>query len=114
MNINSYRAKQMHDFFREGKSIVKDEDIVFNVLHNSKEVMKTEEICKIPVKDIADNDCILFMWATFPNLPDALRVIQEWGFTYKTLGFSWIKKTKRMENTFLLLVIILNLMLKYV
>lgn len=46
MNINNYRAKQMHDFFREGKSIVKDEDIVFNVLHNSKEVMKTEEIVK--------------------------------------------------------------------
>jgi len=41
----------------------------------------------------ADN-CVLFMWATFPLLPDALELIEAWGFKYKTLGFSWIKTNK--------------------
>lgn len=58
------------------------------------DVMETEDICRLPVKQISDIDCILFMWATFPNLPNALEVIKAWGFEYKTLGFSWIKTNK--------------------
>lgn len=63
-------------------------------------VMKTEDICKIPVNDIADDNCILFMWATFPNLPDALRVIDAWGFKYKTVGFNWVKTNKKNGKYF--------------
>lgn len=58
------------------------------------DTMKLDDIMNIPVNDIADENCILFMWATFPNLPQALEVIKVWGFEYKTLGFSWIKKNK--------------------
>jgi Transcriptional activator, adenine-specific DNA methyltransferase len=39
----------------------------------------------------ADNDCIIFMWATFPNLPEALELLSAWGFQYKTVGFVWVK-----------------------
>lgn len=56
--------------------------------------MKIEDIKAMPIKDLADDDCILFLWATFPNLPWALDVIEAWGFKYKTLGFSWIKLNK--------------------
>lgn len=63
-------------------------------------VMKTEEICKLPVQDIADDNCILFMWATFPNLPDALKVIDAWGFKYKTVGFNWVKTNKNNGKIF--------------
>lgn len=62
--------------------------------------MKVEDICKIPVKELADDNCILFMWATFPCLPDALKVIEAWGFKYKTLGFSWIKTNKKNKKPF--------------
>jgi N6-adenosine-specific RNA methylase IME4 len=55
------------------------------------ETMATEEIKKMPVNLIADNDCIIFLWVTFPNLKDGLEVMESWGFKYKTLGFSWIK-----------------------
>ena len=41
-----------------------------------------------------DKNCLLFMWATFPNLIEALNTIKGWGFSYKTLGFSWIKTTR--------------------
>jgi N6-adenosine-specific RNA methylase IME4 len=53
--------------------------------------MKTPEICALPVQSLAAKDAILFMWATCPLLPDALRVIEAWGFKFKTVAFTWIK-----------------------
>lgn len=44
----------------------------------------TDEICARPVADIAADDCVLFLWATVPMLPDALRVLAAWGFEYKS------------------------------
>jgi len=58
---------------------------------NHYPVMKTEDICSLPIKKLADKNCILFLWATFPRLEDALRVINSWGFKYITGGFVWIK-----------------------
>lgn len=43
-----------------------------------------EEICNRPVADIAADDCVLFLWATVPMLPDALRVMDAWDFQYKS------------------------------
>ena len=62
--------------------------------------MSIDDIKKLPVKNISADNCILFMWATFPNLPEALEVIKSWGFTYKTLGFSWLKTNKINGNLF--------------
>lgn len=56
--------------------------------------MKLEDIKKLPIQNLADENCVLMMWATFPQLPEALEVIKAWGFKYKTLGFSWIKTNK--------------------
>lgn len=44
----------------------------------------TDEICARPVHTIAANDCALFLWGTVPMLPDALRVMEAWGFTYRS------------------------------
>lgn len=46
------------------------------------------------IKKIAAVDCLLFMWVTFPNLKERIKTIENWGFKYKTLGFSWIKLNK--------------------
>lgn len=48
----------------------------------------------LPVSAVADKDCTLLMWATFPRLPDALKVIEAWGFEFKTVAFTWVKLTK--------------------
>jgi N6-adenosine-specific RNA methylase IME4 len=56
--------------------------------------MNIEELKSLPVARLSDDNCMLFMWATFPNLPEALYLIGSWGFKYKTLGFSWIKTNK--------------------
>lgn len=53
--------------------------------------MTIEQLKQLPVKDIADKNCILFMWVTNPLIPEGLEVIRSWGFEYKTVGFVWMK-----------------------
>ena len=53
--------------------------------------MSIEEICCLPVSSIADEDSILLMWTTFPQLEESLKVIKAWGFIYKTCAFTWVK-----------------------
>lgn len=56
--------------------------------------MSLDEICELPISQIADKNCVLFIWATYPKIDEALKVIEAWGFTYKTIGFQWIKLNK--------------------
>ena len=62
--------------------------------------MTLEEICALPVQEIAADDSVLFMWATFPNLREAFDVIDAWGFTYKTVAFVWVKQNKKSDSLF--------------
>lgn len=58
--------------------------------------MNTDDICKMKstIKKIADKNCALLLWTTMPCLPDAIKVLQEWGFKYKTCAFTWVKVKK--------------------
>lgn len=67
----------------------------FRGLDSHYKTMKTPEICALPIKDITDDDAVLFIWTTDAHLPDALKVIESWGFKYKTIGFIWNKKTNK-------------------
>lgn len=64
------------------------------------DVMSLEDICKLPVKDLAKDDCVLFMWVTMPKLNEAFDVIKAWGFEYKTCAFTWIKQNKKADTLF--------------
>ena len=61
--------------------------------------MTMEEIKKLPVADIADKDCILFLWCTDPLINQQIEVIKAWSFEYKTVGFYWIKENKNKSNS---------------
>jgi N6-adenosine-specific RNA methylase IME4 len=52
--------------------------------------METAAICGVPVARHAAPDAVLFLWATNPMLPDALEVVEAWGFAYKT-NVAWVK-----------------------
>lgn len=71
---------------------------------NHYRTMTVSDICKLPVNPagggIAADDCVLFMWATYPMLPAAMQVIEAWGFTYKTIGFQWLKQNKSGKGWF--------------
>lgn len=54
----------------------------------------------LPVSAIADTDCVLFLWATFPQLPEALRLIKAWGFSYRTVAFVWLKTNRKARTWF--------------
>ena len=58
-----------------------------------------DQIKAIPVGRWAADDAVLLLWATDPLLPRALEVIEAWGFTYKTVGFYWVKLNKSMART---------------
>ena len=60
-------------------------------------VMKTDDIINLPVNTIASENSLLFMWVTFPCLPDGLEIIKKWGFKYSTCAFVWIKANKRVD-----------------
>lgn len=62
--------------------------------------MSIEELCALPVASLAAEDSALFLWATFPQLPEALRLINAWGFTYKTAAFVWLKLNKKSYTWF--------------
>lgn len=54
----------------------------------------------MPVERLAEKDCLLFLWTTFPQLPEALRLIKAWGFTFKTVAFVWLKQNKKSPTWF--------------
>lgn len=62
--------------------------------------MSIDELCALPVAELAEKDCALFLWATFPQLPAALRLIKAWGFSYKTVAFVWLKLNKKVRSWF--------------
>ncbi len=63
--------------------------------------MGIDELCALPVADLAAPDSVLFLWATFPQLAEALRLINAWGFTYKSVAFVWLKKNRKSEAGFM-------------
>lgn len=69
--------------------------------HNNKKPMRmasafystmtTEDICDLPIGQLADKQCMLLLWVTSPLLADGLKVIESWGFKYLTIAFVWVK-----------------------
>lgn len=51
--------------------------------------MSNEDIYRMTIP--ASNDSVLFLWACWPLLPEAMETIKRWGFQYKTLAWTWIK-----------------------
>ena len=70
------------------------------VAENHYPTMSIEEICALPVTDLAARDSALFLWATFPQLNEVFRVIEAWGFQYKTLAFLWLKQNRKADSWF--------------
>lgn len=60
--------------------------------------MNVEDIYGLDIQSIAADDCILFLWVTFPCLEQGLETIRRWGFTYKTLGFCWVKRCRKQQE----------------
>ena len=62
--------------------------------------LSLEEIKNLEIEQLADKDCILFIWVTFPMLEKVFEVIKSWGFEYSTCGFNWVKRNKISKGWF--------------
>lgn len=62
--------------------------------------MSMEAIKALPVAELADKDCALFLWVTFPMLREAWSVMDAWGFSFKTVAFVWIKLNRKADSLF--------------
>jgi N6-adenosine-specific RNA methylase IME4/ParB-like chromosome segregation protein Spo0J len=56
-----------------------------------------EEICALPVAEIASENALLFLWVPPPKLAESFKVIEAWGFDYRT-GLVWVKHAIGMGN----------------
>ena len=61
--------------------------------------MNIEDIKKIPIKNICDKNCYLFLWSTAPRIQEGLDVVRAWGFELFTIAFTWIKTNKKATHT---------------
>jgi len=69
--------------------------------HAHYDVMNLQTICNLPIRDMAADDCALFMWWIASQPLEALKVVEAWGFKLKTMTcFNWIKTTKNGKLAF--------------
>lgn len=91
-----YGGKMQYD-----KTCIKSENVGFekNVFISSASfkypTLKLNDLKKLNVASIADDNCILFMWTTGPQFANSIELGESWGFEYKTVAFVW---DKQMHN----------------
>ncbi len=69
----------------------------YGAAENHYPTMSLSDICEMPIKDIAEDNAVLFLWATSPMLEDSFKVINAWGFKYKA-SFVWDKVKHNMGH----------------
>jgi N6-adenosine-specific RNA methylase IME4 len=64
------------------------------------ETMALDELLVLPIETLAAKDCALFLWIVWPMLEHGLQSITQWGFTYKTCAFAWMKANGQQLDMF--------------
>ena len=54
--------------------------------------LKLRDLCRLPIRDIAAEQSLLFLWATSPHLDQAIDLGKAWGFDWATVAFVWDKE----------------------
>jgi len=67
---------------------------------NNYQTMTFDEIYSLPIKEITDDNCALFLWTTFPLLIGCIKTFEKWGFIYKTVAFNWTKLNKNNNRPY--------------
>lgn len=82
----AYRQKQINfQSYDSGKKYENDVTEHYSTMSNA-------DIANLKVSEIADTDCLLFLWVTSPNLDAGIETGKAWGFEFKTVAFVWDKQ----------------------
>ena len=87
-----YGGKMQFD--KSGKKDINtnwEKNIFISAANFKYPTLKTKEMMKIPIREIAKDDCLLFMWVTNPHLQQGIELAKAWGFDYRTVAFVWDK-----------------------
>lgn len=68
---------------------------------NHYSCMSMKDIAALPVGDMAEDDALLFLWVTDPLMDQQIAIMQGWGFTYKTVAFTWVKLNANTPGYFM-------------
>lgn len=63
--------------------------------------MSIDDLQALNLQALMNDDCVLFMWVTWPLLPEALELGAAWGLQYKTCAFDWLKRTSSRKAWFM-------------
>lgn len=63
-------------------------------------VMALEDIKKMKINLLCAPDACLFLWVIDPMLKQGIEVMEAWGFTYKTVAFTWVKENLKSPGYF--------------
>lgn len=75
------------------REIQKYSGVRFTSLDKHYKTQKKQWIKSLPVGEICEDDCALFLWTTDAHIKEAIETIEAWGFKYITIAFVWEKKT---------------------
>jgi hypothetical protein len=56
--------------------------------------MSTDAICALPIRELATDAALLFMWTIAPHLREALQVVAAWGFEYDARGLGLVQSQR--------------------
>ena len=74
-------------YFKEKKDGLLSRKLPYSTLTDN-------EIINLPVKNITDENSILFLWCIDSKIPILTSIMESWGFTFKAVGFVWGKQAK--------------------
>ena len=77
------------------KGVYQDNGRKDRLIDEQYPTMTKKELQQLPVKEIADKDCALFLWVTDSHLKEGIELMESWGFTYRTIVFIWKKITNK-------------------
>jgi N6-adenosine-specific RNA methylase IME4 len=63
-------------------------------------VLSFDELVTFPIASLAADRCALFLWVVRSNLPEAMRLIDGWGFRFKSTAFIWAKTCTKQPEKF--------------
>ncbi len=58
------------------------------------DIMDLDSICSLPVSEIASENAALFLWCLNGQIENAIRIVNSWGFTLRTVAFVWVKTSR--------------------
>lgn len=62
--------------------------------------MPVDEIAKLPISEMFEDDAAIFVWVVQSMLPEALQLIKAWQFNFKTVAFAWVKIKGKQDRLF--------------